>query len=170
MALFCKALFGSTYGTLASSRYGGGEMWMPVGADSDRDVADDAFKGQTEVSMNASADCAAAATSSHYCGHWHSSRREAHRGPLAGAAVHRGVHVEADTLQHMIVSGSEGVREPGAPGFQVQPRRWVVVRCFAWLPRSRWLAKDYERKAQFSETLIDVAMIRLLVARLGQHT
>lgn len=27
----------------------------------------------------------------------------------------RGVHVEADTLQHMIVSGSEGVREPGMP-------------------------------------------------------
>src|SRR5215472_12785064 len=60
-------------------------------------------------------------------------------------------------------------REPGTRGFQVQPRRWVVERSFAWLSRSRRLAKDYERKVQTSETLIEVAMIRLLVARLGQQ-
>jgi putative transposase len=29
------------------------------------------------------------------------------------------------------------------------------------------MSKDYERKVQTSETLIEVAMIRLLVARLG---
>src|SRR5262249_3578795 len=39
-------------------------------------------------------------------------------------------------------------REPGTQGFQVQPRRWVVERCFAWLSRNRRLAKDYERKVQ----------------------
>jgi putative transposase len=58
-------------------------------------------------------------------------------------------------------------REPGARGFQVQPRRWVVERCFAWLSRNRRLAKDYERKVQTSETLIQLAMIRLLIARQG---
>ncbi len=58
-------------------------------------------------------------------------------------------------------------REPGTRGFQVQPRRWVVERCFAWLSRNRRLAKDYERKVQTSETLIAVAMIRLLLRRLG---
>jgi putative transposase len=57
-------------------------------------------------------------------------------------------------------------REPGTRGFQVQPRRWVVERCFAWLSRHRRLAKDYECKVQTSETLIEVAMIRLLLARL----
>ena len=30
--------------------------------------------------------------------------------------------------------------------------------------------KDYERKVQTSETLIEVAMIRLLVVRLGRQT
>jgi putative transposase len=60
-------------------------------------------------------------------------------------------------------------REPGTRGFQVQPRRWVVERCFAWLSRTRRLAKDYERKVQTSETLVEVAMIRQLVARLGRR-
>jgi hypothetical protein len=31
------------------------------------------------------------------------------------------------------------------------------------LRRNRWLAKDYERKVQTSETLIEVAAIRLLL-------
>ncbi len=57
-------------------------------------------------------------------------------------------------------------REPGTRGFQVQPRRWVVERTFAWLSRNRRMSKDYERKVQTSETLIEVAMIRLLLARL----
>jgi putative transposase len=60
-------------------------------------------------------------------------------------------------------------REPGMRGFSIQPRRWVVERSFAWLIRNRRLAKDYERKVQTSETLIEVAMIRLLVARLGRQ-
>ena len=34
--------------------------------------------------------------------------------------------------------------------------------------RSRRLSKDYERKVQTSETLIQIAMIRLLVTRLGR--
>jgi putative transposase len=37
-----------------------------------------------------------------------------------------------------------------------------------WLSRNRRMSKDYERKVQTSETLIEVAMIRLLVARLGR--
>jgi putative transposase len=61
-------------------------------------------------------------------------------------------------------------REPGTRGFQVQPRRWVVERSFAWLIRSRRLAKDYERKVQTSETLIEVAVSRLLLRRLAAAT
>jgi putative transposase len=59
-------------------------------------------------------------------------------------------------------------RAPGVRGFSIQPRRWVVERTFGWLSRSRRLSKDYERKVQTSETLIQIAMIRLLVARLGR--
>lgn len=58
-------------------------------------------------------------------------------------------------------------REPGTRGFQVQPRRWVVERCFAWLSRNRRLAKDYERKVQTSETLMELAITRLLIRRLA---
>jgi putative transposase len=56
-------------------------------------------------------------------------------------------------------------REPGTRGFQVQPRRWVVERSFAWLARNRRLAKDDERKVQTSETLMELASIRLLLRR-----
>jgi putative transposase len=59
-------------------------------------------------------------------------------------------------------------RPPGERGWSQQPRRWIVERTFAWLLRSRRLAMDYERKVQTSETLIEVAMIRLLVVRLGR--
>jgi transposase len=61
-------------------------------------------------------------------------------------------------------------RDPGVRGFSIQPRRWVVERTLGWLSRSRRLSKDYERKVQTSETGIGVAMIRLLVARLGRST
>ncbi len=60
-------------------------------------------------------------------------------------------------------------RPPGTRGFSIQPKRWVVERTFAWLSRSRRLSKDYERKVQTSETLIEMAMIRLLVAWLGRQ-
>jgi len=59
-------------------------------------------------------------------------------------------------------------RDPEAQGFAVQPRRWVVERTFAWLVRNRRLRIDYERKVQTSETLIEVAFIRLLVRRLAR--
>jgi putative transposase len=58
------------------------------------------------------------------------------------------------------------VRAPGSPGFSIQQRRWVVERSFAWLVRNRRLGKDYERKAQTSETLIELAASRLLLRRL----
>ena len=54
-------------------------------------------------------------------------------------------------------------------GWSQQPKRWIVERTFAWLRRNRRLVVDYERNVQTSETLIELAMIRLLVARLGQE-
>jgi putative transposase len=59
-------------------------------------------------------------------------------------------------------------RQPGTRGFSILPRRWVVERTLSWLSRNRRMSKDYERKVQTSETLIQVAMIRLLLARLGR--
>jgi putative transposase len=59
-------------------------------------------------------------------------------------------------------------RDKEAEGFEVVAKRWVVERTLGWLRRERRLAKDYERKAQTSETLIEVAMIRLILRRLAR--
>ena len=58
-------------------------------------------------------------------------------------------------------------RSDDVKGFQVLPRRWVVERTFGWLIRSRRLARDYERLTSCSETMIKIAMIRLMTIRLA---
>jgi putative transposase len=45
---------------------------------------------------------------------------------------------------------------------------WVLERTFGWLSRDRRMCKDYERRVQTSETLIELAMMRLLLRRLGR--
>jgi len=55
-------------------------------------------------------------------------------------------------------------------GFEVLPKRWIVERTFGSLCRDRRLGKDYERKVQTSETLIEVAMIRIMLRRLARAT
>ena len=51
-------------------------------------------------------------------------------------------------------------RTPGTKGFVVLSRRWVVERTLGWLGRWRRLSK-------VSETMITLAMIRLMVHRLA---
>jgi hypothetical protein len=55
----------------------------------------------------------------------------------------------------------------GQGRFAVLPRRWVMERTFAWLGRSRRLARDYEGKPEQAEAMIKIAMIRLMAARLA---
>jgi putative transposase len=50
--------------------------------------------------------------------------------------------------------------------FKVLPRRWVVERTFGWLGRYRRLNRDYERQALTGETMVYLAMIRLMLTRL----
>jgi transposase len=75
---------------------------------------------------------------------------------LIGWAAHH------EQLQIVVVPRNADVQ-----GFQVLPRRWVVERTFGWLTRCRRLARDYERKTAHAEAMIDVAMIRLMAARLA---
>jgi len=57
-------------------------------------------------------------------------------------------------------------RNKDVAGFVPLPRRWVVERTFAWLGNYRRLSKDYECLPQFSENMIYIAMIRLMLNRL----
>jgi putative transposase len=51
--------------------------------------------------------------------------------------------------------------------FQITGLTWIVERTFAWLGRNRRLSKDYEYAVQTSETMIDIAAIRLMINRLS---
>jgi putative transposase len=59
---------------------------------------------------------------------------------------------------------------PHVKGFVVRPWCWIVERTLGWLGRQRRLSKDYERKLQTSETLLKLAMIRLMVRRLARSS
>jgi transposase len=52
-------------------------------------------------------------------------------------------------------------------GFAVLPRRWVIQRSLSWLNLCRRLSKDYEELPHSSETMIYLAMIRLMLRRLA---
>ena len=52
--------------------------------------------------------------------------------------------------------------------FEVLPHRWIVERTLGWPIRNRRLSKDYERKVQTSEAIMEVAMIRLILRRLAR--
>jgi putative transposase len=52
--------------------------------------------------------------------------------------------------------------------FKAEPRRWVVERTFAWLGRSRRLAKDFEKTIASAEAWVTIASIRVLSRRLAR--
>jgi len=58
-------------------------------------------------------------------------------------------------------------RSDSMKGFVVLPRRWVVERTNGWISRDRALAKDYERRGESAEALIQVSMVRKMVRRLA---
>ena len=50
--------------------------------------------------------------------------------------------------------------------FKVAGLTWIVERTFAWLGRNRRFSKDYESCMQTSETMIDIATVRLILNRI----
>lgn len=59
-------------------------------------------------------------------------------------------------------------RPPGAKGFQLLPRRWVIERSLAWFGRCRRLAKDVETTIASATAWVLLASIRLLYRRLAR--
>ena len=59
-------------------------------------------------------------------------------------------------------------RSPEQRHFQVEPKRWVVERTFAWLGNARRLAKDYELYFKSSTAMIYAAMTRLMLRQLAR--
>lgn len=59
------------------------------------------------------------------------------------------------------------LRPEQTKGFVLLKKRWVVERTFGWLMATRRLVRDDELLPETSETLIDLAMIRIMVRRLA---
>jgi transposase len=59
------------------------------------------------------------------------------------------------------------LRPQQTKGFVLLKKRWVVERTFGWLMGCRRLVRDYEILPETSETLIYLAMIRIMVRRLA---
>jgi putative transposase len=73
----------------------------------------------------------------------------------------------AEWLRHWYGIDLEVVQKPTEQrGFAVLPRRWVVERSIAWVNRSRRLSKDYEQRAESTETWCYLSSIQLLLNRL----
>lgn len=61
----------------------------------------------------------------------------------------------------------EIVKRRDGKNFQLEAKRWVVERTFAWLGKCRRLSKDYELITSSSLSMIYLAMSRLVVKRIA---
>ena len=70
--------------------------------------------------------------------------------------------------RHRKVKLSIVKRNESAKGFEVLPKRWIVERTFGWLSKHRRLSKDFETNTNSSVAVIQIAMIRLMLARIAR--
>lgn len=99
-------------------------------------------------------------------------------GPLLQASRHAFPFIETvfadsgyagDRVANATAIAVEIIRkDPGQIGFAVQPRRWVVERFFAWINRSRRLAKDFEGTIDSARAFLYAASVLLLTRRLAR--
>ena len=57
-------------------------------------------------------------------------------------------------------------KKPEQKGFVPIHKRWVVERTFAWLKRQRRLARDYEFDSSHQQSMIYIAMSKIMLNRL----
>jgi len=58
------------------------------------------------------------------------------------------------------------LRSDSSTKFEVLPKRWIVERTFAWFESYRRLSKDFEYQTETSQTMIQLAMIKLMLNRI----
>ena len=83
-------------------------------------------------------------------------------GGYTGADFAREVRSHRPKLEVEVVRRSET-----AKGFHVLPKRWIVERTFGWLMRHRRLVRDYEATESSAESMVHLAMIRIMLNRLA---
>ena len=52
--------------------------------------------------------------------------------------------------------------------FEALPKRWIIERTFGWLNLYRRLSKDYETSTKSAETMIQIAMIQIMLKKLSK--
>lgn len=60
----------------------------------------------------------------------------------------------------------EIVMRPEHRKFEVLPKRWIVERTFSWFESYRRLSKDFEYHTNTQETMIQLAMIKIMLNRI----
>lgn len=88
------------------------------------------------------------------------------------ARVHDKTGIELETVRKTdAMSGEvwlpEGQEAPVSEGFKVLKWRWIVERTFGWLGRNRRLSKDDEETVASSLAWVRIALIGLVMRRLG---
>lgn len=58
------------------------------------------------------------------------------------------------------------MRKDPSTKFEVLPKRWIVERTFSWFESYRRLSKDFEFQTETSQTMIQLAMIKLMLNRI----
>ena len=58
------------------------------------------------------------------------------------------------------------IKRDEAAKFKVLPKRWIVERTLAWISYSRRSARDYEKLTDTSQTITQIAMIRIFINRI----
>lgn len=61
----------------------------------------------------------------------------------------------------------EIVKKIHPKAFKALPKRWIVERTFGWLNLYRRLSKDYETDTKSAETMIQIAMIHIMLKKLS---
>lgn len=84
---------------------------------------------------------------------------------LADKGYRGNLGTDLETVYEVVLE----VVEHQGKGFSVEAKRWVVERTWAWLENARGLTRDYERLTENQESMVYLAMIRLMLRRLENN-